>query len=790
MTRMTRLTAAAALLAISTAIHAQEAPLYRQADAAVPQRVEDLLARMTQEEKIAQLEGGTTLPFGGTALPDLVKDGRLNEDMALKAIPNGVGTISMGAMAGFGKGALIEDAKARNLVQQWVLKNTRLGIPVMFHGEGLHGAAVPGGTSFPQAIGLGSTWDPALVRRMFAVVSAESRAAGNLVVLAPVLDLAREPRFGRVEEAFSEDPYLVSELGLAAVQGLQGPGGEIGPNSVAATAKHFVHGQPENGTNNAPNDVSERTMRNIFFPPFEKAVRIGHIATVMPSYNENDGGIPSHGNSWLLRDVLRKEWGFTGVTVSDYLGIERLHKVHAVAATEADAGVLAMNAGVDMELPGATSYPGLIDAVREGRVPQSYIDDAVRRVLTLKFRLGLFERPLIDPMKAAAVIGARTNIPLARKVADESMVLLKNDGGLLPLNLAKIRSIAVIGPNADKVRLGTYSGLPPYFITVRQGIEKRVGTGTVVRYAEGVRISEPDQSALLNTILPYQAPSAEKDAELIAQAVEVARKADVVVLALGGNEAVSRESFGQEFGAGAKHLGDSDTLDLPGRQGDLIRAVQALGKPTVAVLLNGRPYAIEELSKSVPAIIEGWYLGQETGNAVAGAIFGDVNPSGKLPVTIARNVGQLPVYYNHTPAARMGYVFDSNKPLYPFGFGLSYTNFQYGTPSLESNSIGAAGTATLSVAVTNSGPREGAEVVQMYVHPKYSSTVQPVKRLAGFERIQLKPGERRIVRFSIGPEQLAIWDRDMKRTVEPGTYELMVGTSSDQTTTIELSVIR
>ncbi|HEX7953698.1 MAG TPA: glycoside hydrolase family 3 N-terminal domain-containing protein [Burkholderiales bacterium] len=787
---MTRLTAAAALLAISTAIHAQEAPLYRQADAAVPQRVEDLLARMTQEEKIAQLEGGTTLPFGGTALPDLVKDGRLNEDMALKAIPNGVGTISMGAMAGFGKGALIEDAKARNLVQQWVLKNTRLGIPVMFHGEGLHGAAVPGGTSFPQAIGLGSTWDPALVRRMFAVVSAESRAAGNLVVLAPVLDLARDPRFGRVEEAFSEDPYLVSELGLAAVQGLQGPGGEIGPNSVAATAKHFVHGQPENGTNNAPNDVSERTMRNIFFPPFEKAVRIGHIATVMPSYNENDGGIPSHGNSWLLRDVLRKEWGFTGVTVSDYLGIERLHKVHAVAATEADAGVLAMNAGVDMELPGATSYPGLIDAVREGRVPQSYINDAVRRVLTLKFRLGLFERPLIDPMKAAAVIGARTNIPLARRVADESMVLLKNDGGLLPLNLAKIRSIAVIGPNADKVRLGTYSGLPPYFITVRQGIEKRVSTGTVVRYAEGVRISEPDQSALLNTILPYQAPSAEKDAELIAQAVEVARKADVVVLALGGNEAVSRESFGQEFGAGAKHLGDSDTLDLPGRQGDLIRAVQALGKPTVAVLLNGRPYAIEELSKSVPAIIEGWYLGQETGNAVAGAIFGDVNPSGKLPVTIARNVGQLPVYYNHTPAARMGYVFDSNKPLYPFGFGLSYTNFQYGTPSLDSNSIGAAGTATLSVAVTNSGPREGAEVVQMYVHPKYSSTVQPVKRLAGFERIQLKPGERRIVRFSIGPEQLAIWDRDMKRTVEPGTYELMVGTSSDQTTTIELSVIR
>jgi beta-glucosidase len=408
-------------------------------------------------------------------------------------------------------------------------------------------------------------------------------------------------------------------------------------------------------------------------------------------------------------------------------------------------------------------------------------------VLALKFRAGLFEHPFADPDRVGQVVGAPAHAQLARKVADEAMVLLKNQDRLLPLDPAKMKSLAVIGPNAAKVRLGGYSGSPAYFVTVLDGIRKRVGDKVAVSYAEGVRISEPDRDPASNKITPYVAPSAEKDAALIAEAVETARKADVVVLVLGGNETVTREAFGG-MGGRKPSLGDSDDLELPGRQNELVREVMKLGKPTVAVLLNGRAQSIVELSRSTPAILEGWYLGQETGNAVAGVLFGDVNPSGKLPVTIARSAAQLPVYYYRKPQARLGYVFNDNSPLYPFGFGLSYTTFAYGKPALDQATIARDGSAKVSVAVTNSGDRAGDEIVQLYVHPRVSSVVQPILRLAGFERVHLEPGETRTVSFVVGPEQLAIWDRQMKQVVEPGTVDVSVGASSQQLASVALEV--
>ncbi len=780
-------------LALATATAAQTptpAPLYKRADAPIPARVKDLLGRMTLEEKVAQLQANSTIPtvpgmsLGPAPADGVIKRKQIDETVAKRALGQGMGAFDIVAFLPL---SATQHATQANLIQDWVVKNTRLGIPVIFQGEALHGAVVGGATSFPQANALGSTWDPALLRQMFTAVGQEARAAGLSQVLAPVFDLARDPRFGRVEEMYSEDPYLVGELGAAAVEGLQGQGTTIDQAHVIATAKHFVHGQPENGTNTAPNDVSERTLREVFLPPFEKAVKVAGVGAVMPSYNENSGGVPSSVNSWLLKDVLRKEWGFTGMTSSDWFAVTELYSKHHIAQSDADAGVQAFSAGLDMETPNAAGFPALVDAVRAGKVSQKDLDAAVARVLTLKFRAGLFEHPLTDLAQTQALVGNPANIPLARKVADEAMVLLKNDNQLLPLDPTKVRKLAIIGPNADKVRLGGYSSKPAYFVTVLDGVRKRVGDKVEVSYAEGVRISEPDHDPMANKLAAYVAPSAEKDAALIAQAVETARAADVVVLVLGDNETVTREAFGS-FGGRPASLGDTDDLELPGRQNELVREVMKLGKPTVAVLLNGRPYSIVQLSQAVPAIVQGWYLGQETGNAVAGVLFGDVNPSGKLPVSIARNVGQLPAYYYKTPQARLGYVFNDNSPLYPFGYGLSYTRFTYGAPVLDKTVIARGGAARVSVAVTNAGERAGDEIVQMYVHPKTSSVVQPVLRLAGFDRVTLAPGETKTISFAVGPEQLAIWNRQMKRVVEPGIVDVSVGASSQMLQSVALTV--
>lgn len=764
-------------------------PVYQNSEAPVPERVRDLLGRMTVEEKVAQLQSQWVLPPLGTQMTSVFAGDHLDEALAKKLLGNGLGTFAfLDEFMSMNAGGPREGAERRNQLQNWVLKNTRLGIPVMFHGEALHGAATKGGTAFPQAVALGSTWDPDLLRMMFATVAKEVRASGNSLVLAPVLDLSRDPRYGRVEEMYSEDPFLVGELGVAAVRGLQGDGALLDQDHVFATAKHFVHGQPENGTNVGPNDFSERTMRSVFLYPFQQVVEKAHIAAVMPSYNENNGGIPSHASTWLLKQVLRKEWGFSGITVSDYMAVEQLNTLQHVAADKSEAGVLALNSGVDMELPAVSGYAGLAAAVRAGKVSPKDLDDAVSRVLTIKFRAGLFEHPFADPDRAAEVVGDKKNAELARKIADEAIVLLQNKGNALPLNRSKIKTLAVIGPNADKKRLGTYSSTPPYYVTILDGIRQRVGDGTKIVYAEGCRISEPDTAPNLNSFMPYQAPKEDADRKLIKEAVDVASSADVVVLALGGNEVVSRESIGQMAPGAPPLYGDSDTLELPGRQNELVNEIVKLGKPVVAVLLNGKAYSIQRLSEGVPAIVEGWYLGQETGNAIADVLFGDVNPSGRLPVTFARNVGQLPVYYYKTPAARRGYVFDDNSPLYPFGFGLSYTTFSFSKPVVNREKISAREKATVSVTVTNTGSRPGEEVIQMYIHHPVSSVVQPAIALRGFKRVHLEAGRSQTVTFDVGPDELSILNGQMKSVVESGPVDVLIGANSVETSSVTLTI--
>jgi len=763
-------------------------PNYRDATRSTTERVKDLLGRMTIEEKVAQLESGITKPaILGSHPESVIENGQVNLAVARRILSNGLGTYAFLDEFVGESGDAHAGAERRNLLQEWVMKNTRLGIPILFHGEALHGAVVKGATSFPEAVGLGSTWDPALIEQMFTTVAREERALGNALVLAPVFDLSRDPRYGRVEEMYSEDPYLVAQMGTAAVRGLQGGKTTLDQDHVFATAKHFVHGQPENGTNGGPSDFSEHTMRNIFLYPFQQAVEKAHIAAVMPSYNETLGGIPSNANPWLLKEVLRKEWGFEGITVSDYSAIELLASIHHVAGDKASAAILAFKSGVDMELPEPWAFPSLVDAVHSGKITESDLDERVGRVLTLKFNAGLFDHPLTDTSRAASQVGTAEHAKLARKVADEAIVLLKNEGHLLPLKAGEAKTLAVIGPNANKERLGDYSGLPAYYVTILDGVKKRAGPDTKILFAEGCRISEPDTAPNTNAYLQYKPSSAEVDDRLIAEAVETARSADVVILALGGNEAVSREATG-DSGAGYFIYGDSDTIELPGRQNELVDRISKLGKPMIAVLLNGKAYAIERLSQQVPAIVEGWYLGQETGNAIAGVLFGDVNPSGHLPVTIARNTGQLPVYYYNTPNARLGYLMHDNSPLFPFGLGLSYTTFSFGDPTLDRGTLKASETAKVSVKVTNSGDRAGDEVVQMYIHHPVSSFVQPVIILKGFQRVHLEPKESTTISFDVGPEQLSILNAEMRRVVEPGAVDIQIGPSSADTKAVRVVI--
>jgi beta-glucosidase len=749
-------------------------------------RVEDLLSRMTLEEKVAQM---LCLWNAKRQITDV--QGRFDPTRAPEWFRVGIGRIERPSD---GHGARAQ-AEFTNAIQKWVKENTRLGIPVIFHDEALHGLMGQEATSFPQAIALASTWNPDLVERAFAVVAREVRARGAQQVLAPVVDVARDPRWGRFEETFGEDPYLVARMGLAAVRGFQGGGTTIPAERVIATLKHMTgHGQPESGTNVGPAPFGERTLREFFFYPFAVAVKQGHARSLMPSYNEVDG-IPSHANRWMLHDVLRGEWGFDGTIVSDWQAVSQLVKRHRVAADSADAARQALAATVDVELPDVETYHTLVDQVKQGKVPEAAINDAVRRLLRDKFELGLFEDLYVDADRAEQISGAAASRPLALEAARQAIVLLQNRGKVLPLSADKARRVAVIGPHAAEVMLGGYAGVPRHSVSIAEGIRKRLGAGATVTHAEGVRITEDsvftrDPQPLVGGTRSRARASADRvvlaepaaNRRRIEEAVALARDSDVAVVVVGDNEQTAREAYAEN------HLGDRPELRLVGQQEELVRAVLDTGKPTILVLINGRPPAIPELAERAPAILEGWYLGQEGGTAVAEVLFGDVNPGGKLPVSFPRTVGQLPLFYNRKPTALRGYLFDSARPLFPFGHGLSYTTFSYSAPTVAPARIPPDGRTTASVEVTNTGTRAGDEVVQLYIRAEVSRATRPVMELKGFRRITLAPGERRTVTFELGPEQLSYHGPDMKRVVEPGRFQVMVGGSSDEVKSVGLDV--
>ncbi|MFO1478316.1 MAG: glycoside hydrolase family 3 N-terminal domain-containing protein [Verrucomicrobiota bacterium] len=752
-------------------------PPYRNPRLSPERRVRDLLSRMTLAEKAAQMQ----CVWNEKAQKLVDAQGRFDEARARKAFAAGHGIGQVGRPSDAGSSpatpALGQTARGMadltNAIQEFFLTQTRLGIPVIFHEECLHGHAARDGSSFPQPIGLGATFDPGLVESLYSMTAYEARVRGTHQALTPVVDVARDPRWGRVEETYGEDPFLNATLGIAAVRGFQGNRSFRGKRHVIATLKHFAaHGQPESGQNCAPVNVSERVLRETFLHPFRDAIRRGGAISVMASYNEIDG-VPSHASRWLLRDMLRKEWGFRGFVVSDYYAIWELgHRPdthgHFVAADKRDACRLAVRAGVNIELPEPDCYLHLADLVRRGELRERDLDDLVAPMLFWKFKMGLFDDPFVDPDLAESVVGCDAHRALALRAARDTITLLKNDGGLLPLNPAKLKSIAVIGPNADRVLLGGYSGVPKSNVTVLEGIKARLGGSVNVLYSEGCRITEGG-SWQQDKVVPSN-PA--RDRRQIAAAVRTARRSDVVVLALGGNEQTSREAWSLQ------HMGDATTLELVGRQNELVEAIRKTGKPVVVLFFSGRPLAFDAISKNVPAILWCWYLGQECGTAVADVLFGDHNPGGKLPMSFPRSAGHLPAFYNYKPSARRGYLFDDVTPAYAFGFGLSYTTFAVDRVRLERSRIRRRQSTRVFARVRNTGRRAGSEVVQVYIRDRVSSVTRPVRELKGFQKVRLKPGESATVAIDITPDSLAFYDVNMKYTVEPGEFEVQVGTSS------------
>lgn len=779
MTRRTLLTTTG--LAIAFPGLAASNPIYKRVNMPVPQRVRDLLRRMTLEEKVAQL-----CSMWMTKASIMEETLVFSPERAAKAIPHGIGQIARPSDTAGSQHFQTrsyrepEDAVAFvNAVQRYAVERTRLGIPVLFHEETAHGLAVKGGTSFPIPPALGSTWDPMLVEQCFAVAARQGRRRGITVGLSPVLDLVRDARWGRSEEMFGEDPFHVATMGAAAVRGLQGTSRPIGPDHVFATLKHFIHGMPQNGLNIGPSDMSERTLRETYLPPFRAAIG-AKAAIAMPSYNEV-GGVPSHANPYLLHGVGRSLLGFQGTYFSDYSGVGEIASLHGMAEDDEGAAILAMRAGVDADLPDGSTYRKLGKLVRAGRVPQASVDAAVARILALKFEAGLFENPYVDPGRASSILNDPQAAELARLSAQKAVVLLKNDG-VLPLDGAKGLRIALIGPNSVTPMLGGYSGWPQTAVGVLDGL-RQAGMNVAIEQSDGVWLTPPVPAGMRPEVPAIRKVPANENQMRINAAVEVAKRADVIVLVVGDNEQVTREAVA------ASLPGDRNSLGLYGDQDALVEAMLGCGKPLVAVLLNGRPLAVNRLAESANALIEGWYLGEQGGNAVADVLFGKVNPGGKLAVSIPRSVGELPVFYNRHPSAdKVPYVEGKRTPLYPFGHGLSYTTFELSAPRLSKERIGRNETFSVEVDVANMGQRDGEEVVQIYVRDVVSSVPRPVLELKAFRRLLVTAGTKTTVRFEIGPDALAFWDASMKWSVEPGTFMISAGNSSDRLKSAKLVV--
>ncbi|QGA55335.1 beta-glucosidase [Sulfolobus sp. E5-1-F] len=719
-----------------------------------------LLKQMSLEEKIAQLQ----------AIPvDALLEGKeFSEEKARKYLKLGIGQITRVAGSRLGLKPK-EIAKIINKIQKFLVENTRLKIPAIIHEECLSGLMGYSATAFPQAIGLASTWNTELVNSVASVIRSQARLLGVNHCLSPVLDVCRDPRWGRCEETYGEDQYLVASMGLAYITGLQGE------NQLVATAKHFAaHGFPEGGRNIAQVHVGNRELRETFLFPFEVAVKTGKVMSIMPAYHEIDG-IPCHANPQLLTNILRQEWGFDGIVVSDYDGIRQLETIHKIASNKMEAAILALESGVDIEFPTIDCYgEPLINAVKEGLVPESLIDRATERVLRIKERLGLLGNPFVDESSVPEMLDDHKSRELALKAARESIVLLKNENNILPLS-KNINKIAVIGPNANDPRnmLGDYtytghlnidSGIE--IVTVLKGIVKKVGEGRVL-YAKGCDIAGESK-------------------EGFEEAIKIAKEADVIIAVMGEKSGLpiswtdvpSEEEF-NKYQAVTGEGNDRTSLRLPGVQEELIKELYKTGKPIVLVLINGRPIVLSPIINYVKAVIEAWFPGEEGGNAIADVLFGEYNPSGRLPITFPMDTGQIPLYYSRKPSSFRPYVKLRSSPLFPFGYGLSYTQFEYSDLEVTPKEVGPSGYITISLNVKNVGKMEGDEVVQLYISKTFSSVARPIKELKGFAKVHLKPGEKGRVKFTLPMEALAFYDNFMRLVVEKGEYQILIGNSSE-----------
>jgi beta-glucosidase len=736
-------------------------------------RLELLLSRMDLDEKLAQL--------GSCWIYELQTKGDLDPQKICSRLKHGIGQITRPAGASTLDPA--SAAKAVNRLQKFLVADTRLGIPAIVHEECCSGAMVLGGTAFPQMIGLASTFQPELAEQMTAVIRAQLLAIGARQGLAPVLDVARDPRWGRIEETFGEDATLVSHFGVAYVRGLQGKNLSEG---VMATGKHFIgHSFSQGGLNCGPVHLGRNDLYNVYLAPFQAAIRDAGLASIMNSYPELDGEVAAASHR-ILTDLLRGTLGFEGVVVSDYRAIEMIHNYHFAAADMATAACLALEAGIDVELPTVACYGDELKAALEaGKIDLETVNTAVRRHLQMKYELGLFDQPYVDEGGVIELFETQEQRELARKIARQSMVLLKNDG-LLPLKKT-LGVLAVIGPNAHNGRnqLGDYSyaaskdllvlrapehsnfveiddlALAPHairIITVLEGIQTAVSPGTKVLYARGCDNLDEDASGL-------------------DEAVKIANQADAVILVLGDRSGLSPACTTGE-------TRDSVDLHLPGCQENLARAVIATGKPVVVVLVNGQPFAMPWLAEHANAILEAWLPGEEGGTAAAQMLFGDANPGGKLPVTFPRHVGQIPIFYDHKPAGMrsnwyVDYVSEQVAPLYPFGHGLSYTTFGYSDLVINKKQASLGECVDVSLKVKNSGDRAGDEVVQLYLRQEFASTPRPVKELKGYTRLALQPGESKSVTFHLPVNQLAFYDTYLNLVLEPGRILVMLGSSSE-----------
>jgi beta-glucosidase len=749
---------------------------YRDPSLSTDARLDDLLARMTLDEKLAQI--------GGVWSSRLLANGTFSHDAATALLVDGIGHVTrIGGATVLGPR---ESATFTNAIQRFLREETRLGIPAVVHEESCAGYTAKGATCFPQAIGLAASFEPALIEAMTRVIRAQMLAVGARQTLAPVLDVARDPRWGRLEETFGEDPWLIAQMGVAYVRGIQG---ERLTEGVAATGKHFVgHGASEGGMNWAPAHLGARELRDVYAFPFEAAIREAGLASIMNGYHELEG-VPCGGSKALLTDLLRDEIGFDGLVVADYFAVDTLHTYHHFAVDKADAARRALEAGLDVELPSLDCFGvPLRAAVERGLVPVALVDRAVRRLLRVKLELGLFERPYVDADAAPRVFDTAPQRALARELARKSIVLLKNDGGLLPLR-KDLRRLAVIGPSAASIRVlqGDYhypahleivfgvirehapapvAGAPapvnlgehfPAMVSLLDGLRRAASSATELIVARGCDLTDPDE-------------------EGFAAAANAACSSDVAVVCVGGKS-------GLVEGCTSGESVDRCTLDLPGVQQRLVEAVVATGTPVVVVLVDGRPLALPWIAEHVPAVLHAWLPGEEAGHAVADVLFGDADPGGRLPVSMPRSVGQVPVFYGHKPSGARShwtgtYADGPTSPLFAFGHGLSYARFAYGGLTLSRTEAGADDVVEVGCTVENTGDRAGEEVVQFYVRDEVGSVTRPVQELRGFARVALAPGERARITFSLAVRALAFHDVAMRRVVEPGSIAVMLGASS------------